>query len=159
MTSGRECDQFRGVLTKAVDGRQRLAASPAVIDPHVATDAPAQFLKALLERGDAGLSFLIVRSEVHLNPDPARAPTLLLCARRERPSRYTAAEKCDEFPPPHGAYRKAKDHRLTIAGNAVHRSKKRPLMGELGHELKGSWRNHVIRLWSESDQMVPSFGP
>src|SRR5262249_27002951 len=28
---------------------------------------------------------------------------------RERPSGYTA-EKCDEFPPPHGAYPKAKDH-------------------------------------------------
>src|SRR5215468_7095866 len=34
----------------------------------------------------------------------------LLRARRERPSCYTAAEKCDEFPPPHAAYPKAKDH-------------------------------------------------
>jgi hypothetical protein len=39
----------------------------------------------------------------------------LLRARRKRPSGYTAAEKCDEFPPPHGAYPKAKDHELIIA--------------------------------------------
>src|SRR5262249_26691480 len=39
----------------------------------------------------------------------------LLRARRNRPSGYTAAEKCDEFPPPHGAYPKAKDHKLIIA--------------------------------------------
>src|SRR5215510_14114043 len=31
-------------------------------------------------------------------------------ARRERPSGYTAADQCDEVPPPHGAYPKAKDH-------------------------------------------------
>jgi len=31
------------------------------------------------------------------------------------PSGYTAAEKCDEFPPPHGAYPKAKDHEPIIA--------------------------------------------
>src|SRR5262249_45260135 len=40
----------------------------------------------------------------------------LLRARRERPSGYTAAEKCDELPPPHGAYPKAKDHGRSIAG-------------------------------------------
>src|SRR5262249_57429815 len=32
----------------------------------------------------------------------------LLCERRERPSGYTAADKCDEFPSPHGAYPTAK---------------------------------------------------
>src|SRR5262249_25966903 len=39
----------------------------------------------------------------------------LLRARRERPSSRTTAEKRDEFPPPHGAYPKAKDHELIIA--------------------------------------------
>src|SRR5262245_23267423 len=34
----------------------------------------------------------------------------LLRARSERPRGYTAAEKCDVFPPPHGADPKAKDH-------------------------------------------------
>jgi hypothetical protein len=33
----------------------------------------------------------------------------LLPTRRERPCGYSA-EKCDEVPPPHGAYPKAKDH-------------------------------------------------
>ena len=93
---GRECDQFRGVLAKAV----RVAASPAVIHPHVAADAPAQFLKALLERGDAGLSFLIVREEVHLNPD-APHPLRLLRARRQRPRRCRTAEQRYELAPDH----------------------------------------------------------
>src|SRR5262249_30647164 len=39
----------------------------------------------------------------------------LLRARRERPCGYTAADECDEVPPPHGADPKAKDHGLTIA--------------------------------------------
>src|SRR5215813_1980417 len=43
----------------------------------------------------------------------------LLRARRERPSSYTAADKCDEVPPPHGAYPKAKDHGPSIAGLGV----------------------------------------
>src|SRR5262245_17904424 len=43
----------------------------------------------------------------------------LLRARRERPSYRRAAEKCDEFPPPHGAYPKAKDHGRSIAGLGV----------------------------------------
>src|SRR5262249_40862792 len=52
-----------------------------------------------------------------------------LRTRRERPSGYTAAEKCDEVPPPHGAYPKAKDQGGSIAGVGVvsgsHRNKKR----------------------------------
>src|SRR6516165_3744423 len=40
----------------------------------------------------------------------------LLRVRRERPCGYTAAKKRDEVPPPHGAYPKAKDHGLSIAG-------------------------------------------
>src|SRR5215470_3601953 len=43
----------------------------------------------------------------------------LLRARRERPCGYTAADKYDEFPPPHGAYPKAKDHGQSIAGVGV----------------------------------------
>src|SRR5262249_60806941 len=38
---------------------------------------------------------------------------------RERPSGYSAAEKCDKVPPPHGAYPKAKDHGRSIAGVGV----------------------------------------
>jgi hypothetical protein len=43
----------------------------------------------------------------------------LLRPRRERPSGHTAAEKRDEFPPPHGAFPKAKDHGRSIAGLGV----------------------------------------
>src|SRR5262249_47770338 len=39
--------------------------------------------------------------------------------RRARPCGYSAAEKCDEVPPPHGAYPKAKDHGRSIAGLGV----------------------------------------
>src|SRR5262244_4557445 len=63
-------------------------------------------------------------------PD-ARHLARLLRARRERPCGYTAADKYDEFPPPHGAYPKAKDHGQSIAGVGVgqwrHRNKKRRL--------------------------------
>src|SRR6516162_2818975 len=60
----------------------------------------------------------------------------LLRARRERP-RCHAAEQRDELAPPHGAYPKAKDHGLSIAGLAgrggVHRNKKRRLISASGH--------------------------
>src|SRR5262249_27846864 len=40
-----------------------------------------------------------------------------LRARHQWPGRRTAAEKRDEFPPPHGTYPKAKDQGLSIAGS------------------------------------------
>src|SRR5262245_33963052 len=40
-------------------------------------------------------------------------------ARHEWPRDYTAADKCDEFPPPHGADPKVKDHGRSIAGLEV----------------------------------------
>src|SRR5262249_41924489 len=45
-----------------------------------------------------------------------RQPSALLRVSRERPRGRPAADKCDEVPPPHGAYPKAKDHGLSIAG-------------------------------------------
>src|SRR5262249_38716406 len=48
------------------------------------------------------------------HPD-APHPLALLRARRPRPCERRAAKKRDEFPPPHGAYPKAKDHKLIIA--------------------------------------------
>src|SRR5262249_36838528 len=39
--------------------------------------------------------------------------------RRERPGRRRATNNDDEFPPPHGAYPKAKDHGRSIAGVGV----------------------------------------
>jgi hypothetical protein len=63
---------------------------------------------------EAGLPFWIVIGRAHEHADATHA-LALLPARRERPSGYTAAEKRDEFPPPHGAYPKDKDHELIIA--------------------------------------------
>jgi hypothetical protein len=54
-----------------------------------------------------------------LNSGALPQPLALLRARRERPSGYTAADKCDEFSPPHGAYPTANDHRRSIAGLGV----------------------------------------
>src|SRR4029077_13234880 len=64
----------------------------------------------------------------------------LLRARRERPSGCRAAEQCEEVAPPHGAYPKAKDRRLTIAGlgwvGGVRRNKKRRPISGPGHSLQ-----------------------
>src|SRR5262249_47711852 len=60
----------------------------------------------------------------------------LLRASRERPSGYTAAEKRDEFPPPHGAYPKAKDHGRSIADLEV--GQWRPTPNDVAAALRGS---------------------
>src|SRR5262245_6726651 len=65
-----------------------------------------------VDRSSIALSVLLCGAIVG---DSGQRPRLLR-ARRERPSGYTAADECDEFPPPHGAYPKAKDHGLSIAG-------------------------------------------
>ena len=44
----RERDQFRSVSAKAIE----IAGAPAVFDPHVAADDPAQFGQPLRERRD-----------------------------------------------------------------------------------------------------------
>src|SRR5262249_12277408 len=48
--------------------------------------------------------------------EPDHRHRRLLRARSDRPRGRPAADKCDEVPPPHGAYPKAKDHGLSIAG-------------------------------------------
>src|SRR5262245_22849272 len=75
-------------------------------------------LQLLQERSDADLILRIVSGAGHQHADAPHALALLR-ARRERPSGYTAADKCDEFPPPHGADPKAKDHGRSIAGVGV----------------------------------------
>src|SRR5262249_57983977 len=58
----------------------------------------------------------------------------LLRARRQRPRGCDTTQKRDEFPPPHGAYPKAKDHKPIIApciaANSGHSS---PLWVKSGH--------------------------
>ena len=57
------------------------------------------------------------KSVLHIHHDALEFPDgeIVLRTRRKRPSGDTATEKGDEFPPPHGAYPKAKDHGLSIA--------------------------------------------
>jgi hypothetical protein len=53
-----------------------------------------------LQKGaDAGLSFRVIRGQVHEDADPPH-PLALLCGRRERP-RNRAANQRDELAPSH----------------------------------------------------------
>src|SRR5262249_26331597 len=74
-------------------------ARPAGVDVHVATVGPAQTLQRLLERGDAGLCFRIVRGERHEHADAPHTLELLR-TRYERPSSCHAADSA-EIAPPH----------------------------------------------------------
>src|SRR5262245_7075143 len=85
-----------------------IARAPAVIDPHIAAVGPAQLLQPLQKRRDAGLSFRIVRSQVHEYPDAAH-PLRLLRPCRKRPRRRRAAEQRDELAPP--------DHSITSSAS------------------------------------------
>ena len=92
----RERGQFRRVFANVVGA----ACGPAIVDPHVLPDDPAQLLQHVQERRHADLHFRIVcdLGREHANPPHAVA---LLRARPERPSGYRAAEKRDEIAPPH----------------------------------------------------------
>ena len=68
---------------------------PAGVDPQVAAVAPAQLLQGLCERREAGLSFRIVRGQIHEHAD-APHPLRLLRARRQRPRSCRTAEQRDE---------------------------------------------------------------
>jgi len=46
-----ECDQFCAVFTTTL----HITSAPPVVDPHVATEGPAEMLQPLRKRGDASL--------------------------------------------------------------------------------------------------------
>src|SRR5215471_7575451 len=113
-----------------------LSLQPVVLDRHVLAFDVAGFIEAFAKPGH------VARVGIGRpgSDEPDHRQRRLLRARRERPSRYTAADKCDEFPPPHGAYPKAKDHGRSIAGVGVDQwrasqQKGRPLTG-LGHRSR-----------------------
>jgi len=81
----------------------------------------------------AGLAFEIVRGQIHKHAN-APYPLALLRVRRQRPH-CRAANKVDEFAPPHGAYPKARDHGLSIAGHADPSQQKRPAHLHFGSML------------------------
>src|SRR5215470_15860203 len=91
---------------------------PLRIDQHASAVGPPELLECCSERCEASVPLRIALGESHQRAD-APHPIRPLRARRERPRGYTAADKCDEFPPPHGAYPKAKDHGSSIAGLGV----------------------------------------
>ena len=93
---GRERDQFRCVTAQSVG----IAAGSAVIDPDVLTIGPTQLLQRLLECGEAGLSFRVLRGQIHEYADPPHALGLLR-AQTASSTRRRAAEKRDELAPPH----------------------------------------------------------
>jgi hypothetical protein len=65
-------------------------------------------LQGLPERCDERLAFCMLRRDIHEHAHP---PNLigLLRPRRERPCHDGAADKCNEFPSPHG-FARAEDH-------------------------------------------------
>ena len=87
-----------------------LVLRPAILDHDILALDVAGFANALPECGQ--ITCTIDRRRAAEEPDHRHGR--LLRARGARPSGYTAAEKRDEFPPPHGAYPKAKDTK-TIA--------------------------------------------
>src|SRR5262249_61588548 len=89
------------------------ASGHAVMDPDMAMLDIATPAKAAPDRRNE-VRELAGRFQAE-NPDHRHRR--LLRARRRWPSRRTAAEKRDKFPPPHGAYPKAKDRGLSIAGS------------------------------------------
>jgi hypothetical protein len=70
------------------------------INPHVATDDPAQLLQRLMERREAGLKFCIVGSCGQDYADPPNALALLR-RHRHRPGGRSATENTKKIPPPH----------------------------------------------------------
>jgi hypothetical protein len=93
---GFQRDEF---LRKSLHRLDVAGCHPAGGHPDTAALYPAEILKSLAQRRDAGLPYRIVRGEWHEQAD-APHPLSLLCMRRERPC-CRAAENGDEFPPPH----------------------------------------------------------
>src|SRR5262245_15042484 len=91
---GRKRDKFCRVSATAL-GIER---APTNVDPCVAPDRPAPFLKSLMEHCDAGVSFRIVGGRVHEYADASNAFALLR-ARPEWPRRRRAAEQRNELAP------------------------------------------------------------
>src|SRR5215831_15197896 len=89
---GRERNQFRRASANLVG----FGSGPVRVDAHVASDDPARFCQALVERPEPRLIIDIVCGCGKQHAD-APNPVRLLRARRERPRRRSAAEQRDEL--------------------------------------------------------------
>jgi hypothetical protein len=65
MASRRKRDQFCRASAKAF----AVGAAPAIVDPHVVADSPAQLLQPLMESREARLSFRIIGGDIHEHAD------------------------------------------------------------------------------------------
>jgi hypothetical protein len=97
-----ERNQFGRISAQA----RGIAHAPAIIDPQVAPDRPAQLLEPLHEGREARLRLRLVGTRMH---EHSNAPyrLALLCARHEWPCRRAADER-DELAPPHSITSSAK---------------------------------------------------
>jgi hypothetical protein len=77
-----------------------IGSGPADINPHIATDDPAQLLQRLMEHRQADLKFYIVGSCGQDYADPPNA-LALLPSRHHRPSSRSATENNKKIPPSH----------------------------------------------------------
>ena len=93
----------RHELRDLLETASGIARAPAMVDPQVGADAPAELLQSLLERRHIKLRLLIVGRDIHQHAD-APHPAGLLRPRRERPRCCRAANKRNELAPPHGMY-------------------------------------------------------
>src|SRR5262249_16767259 len=103
-----------------------LSLQPVVLDRHVLAFDVAGFIEAFAKPGH------VARVGIGRpgSDEPDHRQRRLLRARRERPSRYTAADKCDEFPPPHGGLPQGQGSRTKYSRSwsgfgGLHRKKKR----------------------------------
>src|SRR5262249_47785990 len=78
--------------------KRSIIASPTVVDPNITAHRPSALLQSLEEPRDAGLPLLIVSGQVHERTDAAHS-LARLGVRRDRPRRYRAAERDNEFSP------------------------------------------------------------
>src|SRR5262245_10105550 len=86
-----------------------IACTPAVIDPQVAPDFPAQLLRLLQKGAKSRLSFGIVCGQRHQHANTSH-PLGLLRPRRERPRRRCATKQRYELAP--------SDHSITSSARA-----------------------------------------
>jgi hypothetical protein len=109
MTSG--AARTSSAAETALQGR----AGPAIFETIVLAFDQFERLQPCAQCSDTRLYHRIVFVTVQQHADPPYALRLLRL-RGERPCRGRAAEKPYKFAPSHGAYPKAKDHGLSIAG-------------------------------------------
>jgi hypothetical protein len=115
--------QPRQVCRFALDAPEDCSVAVCMLPgTELAFEQPVTYQTTSMFRANTSHTVAIFRqinkSVLHIHHDALEFSDgeIVLRTRRKRPSGDTVTEKGDEFPPPHGAYPKAKDHGLSIAG-------------------------------------------